>query len=64
VGCPKWRGPQDLLLIGAEVGEGNQVIPTLWHIKLQDTSVQVFAYQGTLQADIAGYRAQKLGMSF
>lgn len=59
----KWTGPQDILLIGAESHEDN-VIPTIWHINLKDTSMQVFAYQGEVKADMTGYTAQKLSMGF
>jgi hypothetical protein len=56
----KWVGPQELLLIGAESHEGANVIPIIWHINLQDTSIQVYAYEGVIKADISGYKKEKL----
>lgn len=60
----KWINQEELLLIGAESHEGNKVIPTIWHINLQDTSIQVYAYEGEIAADISGYQKEKLGMGF
>jgi hypothetical protein len=60
----KWIKPNELLLIGAESHEDSNVIPTIWQINLVDTSIQVFAYQGEVKADITGYKKEKLGMSF
>ena len=60
----KWISPQELLLIGAESHEEGKVIPTIWQVNLKDTAMQVFAYQGEIQADMSGYTAQKLGMGF
>ena len=59
----KWTKPDELLLIGAESHE-DKVIPTIWQVNLKDTSMQVFAYQGEVKADMSSYTAQKLNMSF
>jgi hypothetical protein len=59
----KWVTAQELMLIGAETRENDRVIPTIWKVNLQDTSVQVFAYQGDVQANMAGYRREKLAQA-
>jgi hypothetical protein len=56
----KWINNWELLLIGAESRENDRVIPTIWQVNLQDTSIQVFAYQGEVQANMTGYRREKL----
>lgn len=60
----KWTAPKELLLISAESREDSHVIPTIWHINLRDDSIQVYAYEGELAADISGYRNEKLSMVF
>lgn len=59
----KWIKPDTLLLIGAE-SHNDKIIPTIWQVNLKDTSMQVFAYQGEVAADMSGYQKQKLGMGF
>lgn len=60
----KWTGLDELLLIGAEAHGDGILIPTIWKVNLRDSSMQVFAYQGQVKADMNNYTAQKLGMSF
>lgn len=60
----KWINQNELLLIGAETGEENKIIPTIWQVNLQDTSIQVYAYEGEVKADMNEYKRQKLDMGF
>ncbi len=60
----KWINADELLLVGAESHNGGNLIPTIWHINLRDAFVEMYAYEGELQADISGYQAEKQGMGF
>ena len=60
----KWINASELLLIGAESHQNGKVIPNIWRVNLRDTSVQMYAYEGEIRADMAGYKNEKQGMGF
>jgi len=60
----KWIDAGNLLMIGAETGTDTNLVPSIWKINLKDTSIQVYTYQGTVQADMNGYQKSKLNKAF